>query len=184
MRTLSALALLLALTAPAAAQNAGQNVAANAAVTPAIGAPVSAAVAPPPGPANACADDGAGDGQVRLRLELGSVRSSRGQLVVTVYPDDEKRFLAKGGKVARVRVLATAPSTVACVPVPASGKYAIAVYHDENDNRKFDRTMVGLPAEGYGFSNDAETTLGLPKFEAVLFAASQGDNRLSIKMKY
>ncbi|HYC04528.1 MAG TPA: DUF2141 domain-containing protein [Azospirillaceae bacterium] len=178
MRTLPTIALLLALAAPAAAQTAES--AANAAVTPAIGAPVSAAVAPPSMPEDACV----GDGQVRLRLELGGVRSSKGQLVVTVYPDDEKRFLAKGGKVARVRVLASAPATVACVPVPASGKYAIAVYHDENDNRKFDRTMVGLPAEGYGFSNDAETTLGLPKFEAVLFAADKGENKLSIRMKY
>jgi uncharacterized protein (DUF2141 family) len=182
MRTLPALALLLALAAPAAsAQNSGQNVAANAAVTPALGAPVSAAVAPPPAPEESCTDDGS---QVRLRVEMGSVRSSKGQLVVTVYPDDKKRFLAKGGKVARVRVLATAPATVACVPVPASGRYAIAVFHDENANRKLDTNLVGLPAEGYGFSNDAETTLGPPKFEAVLFAAGQGDNELSIKMKY
>ncbi|HYE52886.1 MAG TPA: DUF2141 domain-containing protein [Azospirillaceae bacterium] len=132
----------------------------------------------------AAADAGCPDGDVRLQVTVKGVKKPKGEVVVTVYPDDAQRFLAKGGKVARVRVLATAPDTRVCLPVPASGRYAVAVYHDENGNRKFDRTMVGLPDEGYAFSNDADTTLGLPKFEAVLFQAAAGDNDLTVTMRY
>ena len=35
------------------------------------------------------------------------------------------------------------------------GKYAIAIYHDKNDNDEFD-TFFGLPAEKYGFSKNAK----------------------------
>ncbi|MFC4170885.1 DUF2141 domain-containing protein [Microvirga sp. GCM10011540] len=45
------------------------------------------------------------------------------------------------------------------------GSYAIAVFHDRNGNAKLDRSFIGLPAEPYGFSNDAGRR-GRPDFEA------------------
>ena len=35
------------------------------------------------------------------------------------------------------------------------GKYALAVIHDENMNGKLDTNPIGIPKEGYGFSNNA-----------------------------
>ncbi len=34
------------------------------------------------------------------------------------------------------------------------GTYAVRLMHDENDNGKLDRNLVGMPTEGYGFSNN------------------------------
>jgi uncharacterized protein (DUF2141 family) len=36
----------------------------------------------------------------------------------------------------------------------APGRYAVRVMHDENGNRKLDTNFVGIPTEGYGFSNN------------------------------
>ena len=36
------------------------------------------------------------------------------------------------------------------------GTYALAVIHDENMNGKLDTNWLGIPTEGYGFSNDAK----------------------------
>lgn len=36
----------------------------------------------------------------------------------------------------------------------APGSYAIRVLHDENGNGKLDFNVVGMPTEGYGFSNN------------------------------
>lgn len=36
------------------------------------------------------------------------------------------------------------------------GTYAIGVIHDENMNGKLDANWLGVPTEGYGFSNDAK----------------------------
>lgn len=36
----------------------------------------------------------------------------------------------------------------------APGSYAVRVMHDENGNGKLDTNLVGMPTEGYGFSNN------------------------------
>lgn len=35
------------------------------------------------------------------------------------------------------------------------GQYAVRLFHDTNHNGELDRNMLGIPREGYGFSNDA-----------------------------
>ena len=35
-----------------------------------------------------------------------------------------------------------------------AGTYAVMVLHDENDNHKMDTGFMGIPSEGYGFSNN------------------------------
>lgn len=118
----------------------------------------------------------------RLTVQVSGVRSATGEVAITVYPDDKRRFLAKGGKLARQRVRAAA-SVRACFWAPP-GNYAVAVYHDSDGDRDFDRTLVGLPAEGFGFSNDPETKTGLPSLSAVRFRLGPGERLMPIQMKY
>jgi uncharacterized protein (DUF2141 family) len=119
----------------------------------------------------------------KISVVVSGVRSSQGEVALTLYPDDKRRFLAKGGKFSRVRTRAQA-TVRACFWVPAGG-YALAIYHDNNGDRDFNRTLVGLPAEGFGFSNNPETKVGLPPLSAVRFAVAAGAERsLSIQMRY
>ena len=52
--------------------------------------------------------------------------------------------------------------------------YAIAIYHDENSNNKFD-TFFSIPKEKYGFSNDAPVFLGPPEFEDAAFLLKKNE---------
>ncbi len=120
----------------------------------------------------------------RLRLEVTHVRAAQGEMVLTVYPDDARRFLAPKGKLARVRLPARAPTTEGCFELPAPGRYAAAVYHDSNGDGRFDRTLLGMPAEGYGFSNDAPAVTGLPAFDRVRFTVGPGETTIRIALRY
>ncbi|GAA0307219.1 DUF2141 domain-containing protein [Sphingomonas oligophenolica] len=120
----------------------------------------------------------------RLYVTVQGVRSSQGLIAVTLYADDPKRFLVKHGSLYVGRVAATAPTTRVCIHLPAPGTYAIAVYHDINGNQKFDRNMLGLPKEAYGFSNNASTFFGLPSFSSVRIAVPHNDMAISVKLKY
>lgn len=122
--------------------------------------------------------------EVRLQLRVQGLRSAKGNVTVTVYPDDAGRFLAKGGKLLRVRLPAAAPVTSGCIRVPAAGHYEISVYHDEDDDHHLGRTLLGLPKEGYGFSNNPKSLVGLPSFESVRVPAAAGDNALAIDLDY
>ncbi len=120
----------------------------------------------------------------RLLVRVEGVRAATGQVVVTLYPDDPKRFLAPHGKLLRQRPAARAGETQACFELPGPGTYALAVYHDSNGDGRFNRTVVGMPAEGFGFSNDAPTPVGLPSFSAVRFAAKGAQTTARLTLRY
>lgn len=121
---------------------------------------------------------------IPVSVEVRDLRSTGGNLTVTIYGDRAADFLAPGRKLARKRVAITGTTTTACLSVPRPGGYAIAVYHDENDDRDFGRTLLGLPAEGYGFSNDAPAVIGLPSFADARFDVPAEGGKLTIRMRY
>lgn len=124
----------------------------------------------------------ASPGATRLFVEATNLRNGAGEVAFTVYPDDKRRFLARGGKLLRARVPATAPVTRACFNL-RPGSYAVALYHDENGDRDFNRTLLA-PLEGFGFSNDAPTSIGLPSLEAARFALPASGRTLRMAMRY
>jgi len=64
------------------------------------------------------------------------------------------------------------------------GNYALAVVHDENMNGKLDTNMLGIPKEGYGFSNDAKGLIGAPSFSAASFPYDGENLELTIRLHY
>lgn len=51
----------------------------------------------------------------------------------------------------------------------APGEYAVAVHHDENCNDKLDKNVLGVPVEGYCFSNNVKALVVPPKFKSATF---------------
>ncbi len=119
-----------------------------------------------------------------LNVVMEGVRSGSGLMAVTLYADNPRKFLVKHGSMYVGRVSADAGTTRACIFVPQPGVYVLAVYHDENANQKFDRTAIGFPAEGYGFSNNPPTLVGLPSFRSVRLNVPRAGLTTRITMKY
>jgi uncharacterized protein (DUF2141 family) len=135
-------------------------------------------------PARAEAEDCVGrPGPVHIWVNVQNVRSNEGLIAITVYADDRKRFLAKRGSLYVGRTPARAPTTRVCVNLPSTGVFALAVYHDRNANRKFDRSAIGLPAEPGGFSNNPSTIFGLPSFSAVRLQVPRSGLATSVTLK-
>jgi uncharacterized protein (DUF2141 family) len=119
-----------------------------------------------------------------LNVKVDGVRNATGIVAVTLYEDSSSKFLARHGSLYVGRVEAKAGTTRVCIHVPKPGVYALAVYHDENANRTFDRTGLGLPAEGYGFSNNPSTIAGLPSFRSVRLNVAKSGLATQVQMKY
>lgn len=142
---------------------------------------MGAAAAPRTAAADGCTGPAS---STRLYVNVHGIRSSQGLIAVTLYADDSSRFLARHGALYVGRVAARAPSTRVCIHLPRPGTYAIAVYHDANGNRSFDRTGVGLPAEAYGFSNNPSTLFGLPAFRSVRLAVPRTNMQTTVSLTY
>ena len=126
-----------------------------------------------------CNSDG-----IPIWITVDNVRSSRGTIKVELYVDKDKKKFTKAKKVARTRVKARAGETNLCLSAPSAGAYAIALYHDENDNRKLDTNFIGIPREGFGFSNNPPIRLGLPGNDEVRFRVEHLATSLRISVVY
>jgi len=64
------------------------------------------------------------------------------------------------------------------------GEYAVSVYHDENNNKKMDTNIFGIPKEGVGASNDAKGHFGPPKYKDAKFTFPGGRKTVTINLIY
>lgn len=64
----------------------------------------------------------------------------------------------------------------------SDGKYVVKVFHDENNNEKLDRGLLGIPVEEWGVSNNPKRVFGPPKLKSMLFEL-QESTKIVIKLK-
>ena len=64
------------------------------------------------------------------------------------------------------------------------GVYAVAVFHDENDNGRLDTNFLGIPIEGSGASNNAQGWMGPPTFDDARFEFTGGLHEIKIDVSY
>ena len=122
------------------------------------------------------------DGRIEVRVD--ALRSASGSVVAVLYGDNPDDFLKKGRRLDKVFEPARKGLVSVCLTAPRPGIYAVAVYHDENGNEKFDKTWFGLPDEGYGISNNPKIFLSAPAFDEAKFEAFDGLTVIDIKVSY
>lgn len=116
-----------------------------------------------------------------LTFQIANVRSDNGHVHVEICP--EPRFLKDDCPYSADAPAHMGTTTVTIRGVPP-GRYAAQVFHDENNNRRVDRALFGVPKEGVGFSNDARISLGPPKFTDAAFDANGQSENLTLHMRY
>ncbi|MER3465188.1 MAG: hypothetical protein C4329_13040 [Chitinophagaceae bacterium] len=65
------------------------------------------------------------------------------------------------------------------------GTYALVLFHDVNNNGKFDKNFLGIPKEGYGASKNKLPFAAAPKFDENKFVVTNNSTvYLPIKLRY
>jgi uncharacterized protein (DUF2141 family) len=146
----------------------------------AISAAVAAAVGVFAFPADAEASPGCAPGKPSVMVHVAGFKQPRGLLKVSLYGADGSRWLAKQGRISKVKVPVTGRAMDVCMPVPAPGRYAVAVHHDYNRNGERDRQ------DGGGFSRDPKVSLLNPKpsFSKAAFNVGNGPARVGVTLLY
>ena len=121
--------------------------------------------------------------QTKLQVTVTHIKGEKGNIIVGIFDSDEN-FLKKplDGKM----IKASGDSITVVFENLKPGRYAISVLHDANKNKDLDKNKLGIPKEGFGFSNNVIGALGPPSFERAQFdlAPDQKDLDIDIKMKY
>lgn len=64
----------------------------------------------------------------------------------------------------------------------APGRYAVMVSHDENGNGKLDTNLIGMPLEGYGFSNNPKV-MREPTWDEAAFDVGADGAAITIELR-
>jgi len=120
-----------------------------------------------------------------LKVTVIKLDSNDGVVLVSLfkdgngYPDDAAKAVGK-----EKGYIVQKSATIIFKSVPP-GSYAVAILHDENNNQKMDKNMLGIPKEGYGFSNNASGTFGPPSYKKASFIhGAEAQTSIQIKTKY
>jgi len=118
-----------------------------------------------------------------LTVKVTNVQADQGSIRMAVY-NNEKTFPSETQSFcgAMTRPISGALPKLTCEKLPF-GQYAVAVYHDLNNNGKMDKNTLGIPTEPYGFSNDVRVKWRHPKFADAVFVLSNAKQELTISLK-
>lgn len=115
-----------------------------------------------------------------LTIQIDHISEQSGKLHVAVYADENSYDQGKNAAAAQIKPVTANSHQLVFTDLPA-GQYAVKLMHDANDNGSLDRNLIGIPTEGYGFSNNAGE-FGPASFADAAFDVA-ADTKLTIHVR-
>jgi uncharacterized protein (DUF2141 family) len=117
-----------------------------------------------------------------VRVEVATLHRSKGHVLCTLFDSEESYKQLRPAM--RLVVDPIQPVTICTFHDVAPGAYMISAVHDENDNGKLDKSLFGMPKEGYGVSNNHTYALKGPDFAESVVQLGEGLTSVSIRLRY
>ncbi len=119
-----------------------------------------------------------------LTIEVAGLREIKGQVCVSVF-NSSQGFPTQGANAVRKQCVKTTDRqvTIQFKGLPA-GTYAVAVLHDENNDGQANRNALGIPTEGFGFSQNPRIVAGPPKFSDAAVLVAGRNTEVQIQLQY
>ncbi|MBO3098605.1 DUF2141 domain-containing protein [Gelidibacter pelagius] len=113
-----------------------------------------------------------GNDNPELTINVQNIKSLKGEIIIGVFNTD-KDFLKEGVAIKNYTIaIDEATETIVISDLP-KGEYAVSLYHDENSDKECNRNFLGIPKEGYGFSNNVKPKFSAPSYEDCKFTLSE-----------
>jgi uncharacterized protein (DUF2141 family) len=119
-----------------------------------------------------------------LVVKFNSLKNTKGRVCLTVF-SGPKGFPAggTGSSLKSSRCTAADSGSVTFTNLPL-GNYAIAAIHDSNSDGKLNTNPLGVPSEGFGFSNNPPIRFGPASFADSQVFVSGTKTVVQIQMHY
>jgi uncharacterized protein (DUF2141 family) len=118
-----------------------------------------------------------------VQLHINGLRNERGEIRAAIFASADG-WTERGREVATCRATIHEGRATCVFRDIAPGEYAIAFLHDEDGNGDLARNFIGIPEEGFGFSNDARPGLGAPSFRDASITHSGTNTSLHAHVRY
>jgi uncharacterized protein (DUF2141 family) len=119
-----------------------------------------------------------------LTVAIIGLRSSQGQLCLSLFSGEEGFPSNSDCAMRNCCIRATNTPLFAKFVNLTSGNYSVTVFHDANNNGTLDRNWLGIPTEGFGFSQNPKIFMGLPRFKDTSVVITNQDIKIEIQLNY
>jgi uncharacterized protein (DUF2141 family) len=117
----------------------------------------------------------------RLTIDVQDVNEPTGKLMIKLV-DSKDAYDGKAKQIAGQMIEITQTGNIEVKFEDLKpGSYAVMIMHDENSNGKLDSNIIGIPKEGYGFSNNPRV-MRQPTFDETKFEVKEGENKIVISI--
>lgn len=119
-----------------------------------------------------------------VTISIKGVRNTKGKLRIGIFKDQasfEKETPFRSIELSKSGLF---KGTLKCTIDLPKGEYGFALLDDENNNEEMDKSFLGIPQEGYGFSNYEHSGIFAPVFEDFKFLVRKGANLVKMRLKY
>ena len=114
--------------------------------------------------------------QSTLTIEITGLENNKGRVIVALLDKNKEDVADQSSVITNKKCSVTFKNL-------KHDRYAFQFFHDENENVELDTNILGIPKEGFGFSNDGMGKFGPKDFSEWLFDFS-GDTILKMKIQY
>lgn len=120
-----------------------------------------------------------------LVINLENIKTSEGMIWLALYDSEEDLFvkdksILKGVKLEETGDL-TGTLTIKMDQI-MFGTYALAIYHDIDNDGKLDQNLLGIPTEPYAFARKPKSKWRAPRYDELTFNFSESDQEITTKL--
>ncbi|RLD43051.1 MAG: hypothetical protein DRI88_11165 [Bacteroidetes bacterium] len=119
-----------------------------------------------------------------LTVVISGIKNQEGQIRIGVFSNADDFKVKEHPVDSAVVAVSNQQSVTYTFHKLPPGTYAIAVYHDENNDGTLNKRQMGIPVEGIGFSNLTKSSRRPPDFEKVVFYLKEEPLTLEIPLFY
>lgn len=117
-----------------------------------------------------------------FELTIADIPKEEGEIRIAVF-NSKKDYQSKENPAFAIVITVDSKSITWSETGLPFGEYAIAVYHDKNENGELDTNFLGIPKEAYGFSNNARGKFGPASWKDAKFEVNSQTVSHTINIK-
>lgn len=119
-----------------------------------------------------------------LTVEISNIRNNKGKIILSVFIDNDS-FRKEEALFSNNYYKGDLKTDKMICKIPLKqGPYGITILDDENSDGEMEFSFIGIPKEGYGFSNFYHKGITKPQFEDFDFLIREKDKIVQVELKY
>jgi len=119
-----------------------------------------------------------------VKLKVTDIKSTKGKIVIILFKDHETFEEERGFRRIAFSKDSLKNGAIDLHFTIEPGTYGITLLDDEDSNGVMNKNFIGIPKEGFGFSNYYLTKMRLPHFDEFKTTINPGKNTVLVRVKY